>query len=88
MGRWLKHSELVTDGFGAIRFGDLLHATIQERYPHFPIGGITGDPAGDTRQQGDADEGTYFDSSRRAASWRSPRPRTTPTSAASRSRST
>jgi hypothetical protein len=60
MGRWLKHSELVTDGFGAIRFADQLHATIQERYRNFPIGAITGDPAGDARQQGDADESTYF----------------------------
>jgi hypothetical protein len=35
-GRWLKHSEVVTDGFGAIRFGDLVHATLQERYQGFP----------------------------------------------------
>jgi hypothetical protein len=61
MGRWLKHSELVTDGFGAIRFGDLLHATIQERYRDVPIGAITGDPAGDARQVGDAEESTVFD---------------------------
>jgi hypothetical protein len=60
-GRWLKHSELVTDGFGAIRFADLLHATIQERYAQFPIGAITGDPAGDQRQIGDAEESTVFD---------------------------
>lgn len=60
-GRWLKHSELVTDGFGAIRFADLLHATIQSRYPNLPIGAITGDPAGDQRQAGDSEESTYFD---------------------------
>lgn len=61
VGRWLKHSELVTDGFGAIRFGDLLHATLQERYHGFPIAGIFGDPSGDARQQGDKDESTYFE---------------------------
>ena len=60
-GQWLKHSELVADGLGAIRFGDLLHATLQERYPNFPIGAITGDPAGDQRQAGSAEEATYFD---------------------------
>lgn len=61
MGRWLKHSELVTDGFGAIRFADLLRSTIAERYADYPIGAITGDPAGDQRQAGDAEESTVFD---------------------------
>jgi hypothetical protein len=59
-GRWLKHSELTTENMGAIRFGDLLHATLQERYARFPIGAITGDPAGDQRQAGDAEESTIF----------------------------
>jgi hypothetical protein len=61
LGQWLKHSELVTDGLGAIRFADLLHATLQERYRNLPIGAITGDPAGEQRQAGHEDEGTYFD---------------------------
>lgn len=59
-GRWLTHSELVTEDMGVVRFSQLLKATLSERYATLPIGAITGDPAGDQRQAGSADESTCF----------------------------
>lgn len=58
MGQWRWHSELVTEDMGAVRFAELLHQAIQERYAGYPIGSITGDPAGDIRAQ--TDETTPF----------------------------
>lgn len=57
-GQWKVHSELCTFSMGAVRFGELLNATIKERYPNYQIGSITGDPAGDSRAQ--TDETTPF----------------------------
>lgn len=57
-GQVRVHSELVTDDMGALRFGELLNQTIQQRYQGFKIGAITGDPAGDIRAQ--TDENTPF----------------------------
>lgn len=61
MGAWRWHSELVTDGVGVIRFAEILKRTILERYgSDAVIHQITGDPAGDQRQGGDAEERTVF----------------------------
>lgn len=57
-GRWLWHSELVTEDMGAVRFAQELHRLIESRYRGFRIESITGDPAGDTRAQ--TDETTPF----------------------------
>jgi hypothetical protein len=53
MGQWRWHSELVTEDMGAVRFAQLLNQHIQTHYKGFPIGSITGDPAGDIRAQTD-----------------------------------
>lgn len=60
MGAWRWHSELCTEGVGAIRFAEILRRTIHERYGDAPVEAITGDPAGDQRQGGDAEERTVF----------------------------
>ncbi|MBI2798998.1 MAG: TerL [Gammaproteobacteria bacterium] len=60
MGAWRWHSELVCEDMGAWRFGELLRGTFAERYPGIVIAGVTGDPAGDSRQPGDTDERTVF----------------------------
>jgi hypothetical protein len=57
-GQIRVHSELVTEDMGALRFGELLNLTTQQRYPGYEWGAITGDPAGDIRAQ--TDETTPF----------------------------
>lgn len=57
-GQWRKHSELVTDNMGIIRFAQLVKSHIAEHYAGFTIGTITGDPAGNARND---DERTTFD---------------------------
>lgn len=57
-GQWRKHSELVTDNMGIIRFAQLIKQHIASEYPNFKIGTITGDPAGMARG---SDERTVFD---------------------------
>lgn len=57
-GQWRKHSELVTDNMGIIRFAQLLKNHLSQTYPGFVIGTMTGDPAGDIRND---DENTTFD---------------------------
>lgn len=52
------HSELVTQNMGVRRFGELWTSTVRSRYPEFPIGSITGDPAGEQRAQ--TDESSCF----------------------------
>lgn len=58
MGGWRIHSELVTEDMGAVRFAELMRQHIQTTYAGYPIGSITGDPAGDIRAQ--TDETTPF----------------------------
>lgn len=58
MGQWRWHTELVTEDMGAVRFAELVSQHIQTHYRGFPIGSITGDPAGDIRAQ--TDEVTPF----------------------------
>lgn len=53
MGQWRWHSELVTEDMGAVRFAQLVSQHMQTVYAGFPIGSITGDPAGDIRAQTD-----------------------------------
>jgi hypothetical protein len=43
------HSELVTEDMGIVRFAELWHTTAQERYPGMTFAKITGDPAGNAR---------------------------------------
>lgn len=56
-GQWRKHSELVTENMGIVRFAEEFKKHIARLYPGFKIRSITGDPAGDAR--GD-DERTTF----------------------------
>jgi hypothetical protein len=56
MGQWRWHRELVTEDTGVIAFAALLKKFIAEHYPDVRIHAITGDPAGDQRQGGDAQE--------------------------------
>ncbi len=56
-GQWRKHSELVTEDMGIVRFAELFKNHLAMMYPGFKIGTITGDPSGDAR--GD-DERTTF----------------------------
>ncbi len=56
-GQWRKHSELVTDNMGIIRFAQLVRQHIAKEYPGFKIANITGDPAGMARG---SDERTVF----------------------------
>ena len=72
MGQWRIHSELVTEDMGAVRFAELLRAAMHERYPGFPFGNITGDPAGEGRAQ--TDETTPFQILRAANIPASPAP--------------
>lgn len=55
MGQIRIIDELVCKDMGAKQFGGLLYEWLQERYPDASIGGITCDPAGDQRDQGDSD---------------------------------
>jgi hypothetical protein len=57
-GRWLWHSELVTEDMGTVRFAEEVRRVIKERYGAFRFETFTGDPAGDTRAQ--TDETTPF----------------------------
>lgn len=57
-GRWLWHSELVTEDMGTVRFAEEVHRVIKERYGEFRFETFTGDPAGDIRAQ--TDETTPF----------------------------
>lgn len=56
-GQWRKHSEVVTDNMGIIRFAQEVRRHIAKHYEGFTLGAITGDPAGNAR--GD-DERTTF----------------------------
>lgn len=57
-GQWRKHSEVVTEDMGIIRFAELLKGHLAQMYPGFKVRGITGDPAGDIRND---DERTTYD---------------------------
>jgi hypothetical protein len=57
-GQWRKHSEVVTENMGILRFGDLVQVHIATNYAGVHIVSITGDPAGNTRND---DERTTFD---------------------------
>lgn len=57
-GQWRKHSEVVTDNMGIIRFAQELKRHIAKHYQGFKFGAITGDPAGNSRND---DERTTFD---------------------------
>lgn len=57
-GQWRKHSELVTDNMGILRFGELVQLHIGQHYPAVAIVSLTGDPAGNTRND---DERTTYD---------------------------
>lgn len=59
-GQWRVRYELVTEDTGVIRFAGQLKNFIKEKLSGFPIGSITGDPAGDQRQAGDSEERTVF----------------------------
>ena len=50
-GQWFVLEELVTDNMGADRFGRVLRTLLNEKYPNFVIGDITGDPAGSAMAQ-------------------------------------
>lgn len=57
-GQWRKHSELVTENMGIPRFCELFKQHLAKTYSGYKIRSITGDPAGDTRND---DERTTFD---------------------------
>jgi hypothetical protein len=57
-GQWRKHSEVVTDNMGIVRFAEVVRKHIATEYAGFTIGSITGDPAGTARG---ADERTVYD---------------------------
>jgi hypothetical protein len=57
-GQWRKHSELVTENMGIVRFAELLRGHIAQHYGGLHIRAITGDPAGDIRND---DERTTYD---------------------------
>jgi hypothetical protein len=57
-GRWLWHSELVTEDMGTVRFAEEVRRIMAERYRDFRFESFTGDPAGDIRAQ--TDETTPF----------------------------
>jgi len=56
-GRWRWLHELVTEDMGAVRFGELLAAEMQQKFPGFEFQ-VWGDPAGEQRSQ--TDETTPF----------------------------
>jgi hypothetical protein len=56
--RW--RYEVVTTDTGVGRFAGILKRFLAEKCPGYPIGSITGDPAGDQRQPGDNEERTVF----------------------------
>ena len=53
MGRWTWIDEVVTGRMGAKQLGSALRKHIQKEYPGCTIGHVTGDPAGETSDQGD-----------------------------------
>lgn len=57
-GQWRKHSELVTEDMGIVRFAELFKNHLEQVYPGYRIRSITGDPAGDIRND---DERTTYD---------------------------
>lgn len=57
-GRWLWHSEIVTEDMGTVRFAQEVARTIKSKYANFAFETFTGDPAGDIRAQ--TDETTPF----------------------------
>ena len=57
-GQWRKHSEIVTENMGIVRFAEVLKNHIALVYPQVAIRSITGDPAGDIRND---DERTTYD---------------------------
>lgn len=57
-GQIRVHSELVTEDMGIVRFAELWHSTAHERYGDMQFARITGDPAGNARND---DERTTFD---------------------------
>lgn len=56
MGGWRVRSEVVATDMGAKSFAHEVKLHIAQMYPENPIGGISGDPAGDQRWQGDEDQ--------------------------------
>lgn len=59
-GQWRVRYELTTESTGIIRFAAQLKVFIAQHLPGVPILGITGDPAGDQRQEADNEERTVF----------------------------
>ncbi len=59
-GQWRWRYEVPTEDTGVIRFAGILKAFLAAHCQGFAIAAITGDPAGDQRQAGDADESTVF----------------------------
>lgn len=57
-GQWRKHSEVVTENMGIPRFAEQVKRHMANLYPGWAIVNMTGDPAGDTRND---DEKTTFD---------------------------
>lgn len=57
-GQWRKHSELVTENMGIVRFAEEVKRHLATMYQGFEIRSMTGDPAGDARND---DERTTFD---------------------------
>lgn len=57
-GQWRKHSEIVTENMGIVRFAAAIKARLEQMYPDYRIRSITGDPAGDIRND---DERTTYD---------------------------
>lgn len=72
MGAWRWHTELVTEDMGAVRFAEEVNRHMQTHYRGFPVGSITGDPAGDIRAQ--TDETTPFQILRAANIMATPAP--------------
>lgn len=59
-GQWRFRHELVTEDTGILRFADEFNLFMRRHYLGWPVHGIYGDPAGDQRQGGDAEERTAF----------------------------
>lgn len=59
-GQWRIRYELVTESTGIIRFATMLKQFIAEKLNGVPILSITGDPAGDQRNEADNEERTVF----------------------------
>lgn len=57
-GGWKVRKELWTDDMGAVKFARELRKMLNAEFPGFPVGRITGDPAGNQR---DAHDATVFE---------------------------